>query len=150
MQCRPELPFHTNREHRPPRAPCRQNNCASQRPATSTFTQQRPARLRGSAISCWPCLASRIDFTTPYHDIEIHFTLEAVDQRAATSPRRAVSALHDSALATTSAHVPGNLESPLYLGCDTGVSRVQTGDCRLLRHGGAGQAGGPEGSQHRA
>lgn len=80
-------------------------------------------------------LASRLPTNAPRHH---------------QNARRAVITLHDSALATTTAHVSSNLELPLYLGCDTGVFRVQTGDCRILRYGGARQAGGPDSPQYRA
>lgn len=147
LRCRSELLFHTNREHRHPCAPCDRNKCVSQRPPTHPPTQQRTARLRGSTISCWPPLALRNDISAQSHDLEIPPVLRAGRQRATTPSRRATIALHESASTATTAHVPNNLERLLNPGCDTGVPCFETGDRRLLRHGGAGQAGGPDSSQ---
>jgi hypothetical protein len=58
-------------------------------------------------------------------------------QRATTPPRRASPRLHENTTTATLARANDAVETAYRADCDPGVSCLQAGGCRLLRHGGA-------------
>lgn len=119
-------------------APVCCNNCARPRPPTST-SPQRDSRPQASvpAVRQAVKVASRHRNTSLSRYSPSQIARTRYDART-TRPTR----LHDNTTEVPAARAHDST-GPLYcVACDSGLPGQQAGGCRLLRHGGAGQAHG--------